>query len=171
MSALVFETFSPTLLNVQAMRLTMLNDMRKVGTKIKKDYESTVSSWSEKPVFEMIISLAGGPQVEVFTLNEIYGYVDKGTKPHLIWAGFYTGKSEHKVLAFASKSTPKTTPGVIGSSAGSIGSVDKHTPYVKHPGGKPRDFSKEIQKKWQPKFRMEMEATMIRVAQASGHAL
>lgn len=171
MSALVITTFSPTLLNIPAMRLAMLNDMRKIGNKIKKDFESTTKGWDTKVEFTVQISLSGGPQVEVSTDNKIYGYVDKGTEAHDIWAGFFTGKSKHKTLAFSSKSTPKTVPGVIGSSAGSVGKVDTFTPYVRHPGGKARGFSKEIQKKWTNKFKAEMEATMIKVAKASGHAI
>lgn len=172
MSALVYKVIKPSRLRVDAMRLQMLNDMRAVGTKIKADYEKTTATWEHKVKFEQQISLSGGPQVEVYTTDEIYGYVDQGTKPHDIWAGYYTGKSNKKVLAFSSQSTPKTIPGVIGSSAGSAGSVDTFRPYVaNHPGTKARNFSKEIEKIWQPRFKREMEATMSRVAKVSGHAL
>jgi len=171
-SALVYKIIKPTRLNVAAMRLQLLNDMRKVGTQIKADFEKTTATWTTKVAFEEQISLSGGPQVEVYTTNKIYGYVDRGTEPHDIWAGFYTGKSDKKVLAFSSKSTPKTIPGVIGSSAGSAGPVDTFRPYVaNHPGTKARNFSKEIEKTWTPKFKRAMEASMSKVTKASGHAL
>ena len=96
MGALVFKIIKPQRLKVDAMRLALLNPMRKVGTGIKADFEKTVSTWKNKPKFDMQISLSPVPQTEVSTVDEIYGYVDKGTKPHLIWAGFYTGKSKHK---------------------------------------------------------------------------
>ena len=171
MGALVFKIIKPQRLKVDAMRLALLNPMRKVGTGIKADYEKTVSTWKNKPKFDMQISLSPVPQTEVSTVDEIYRYVDQGTRPHLIWAGIYTGKSNKKVLAFSGKSTPKTTPGVIGSSGGSRGTVDTFRPYVEHPGGKARNFSKEIEKIWQPKFKRAMEGAMSKVAKASGHAL
>jgi len=170
-SALVFKEIKPQRLRIDAMRLALLNPMRKVGTGIKSDFEKTTATWDHKVKFERQISLAGGPHVEIFTTDEIYGYVDKGTKPHDIWAGFYTGKSDKKVLAFASKSTPKTKPNVIGSFSGSRGRVDTFRPHVRHPGGKPRNFSKEITKKWQPRFKRRMEKAMSQAAKASGHAL
>jgi len=172
MGALVFKIIKPQRLKVDAMRLALLNPMRKVGTGIKADFEKTVSTWKNKPKFDMQISLSPVPQTEVSTVDKIYGYVDQGTKgPYEIWAGYYTGKSNKKNLAFSSKSTPKTTPGVIGSSGGSRGTVDTFRPYVEHPGIKARNFSKEIEKIWQPKFKRAMEGAMSKVAKASGHAL
>ncbi len=171
MSALVIKEIKPSKLRVDAMRLVLLNAVRKTGTGIKADFEKTTATWKNKPKFEQQISLSGGPQVEIYTTDEIYGYVDQGTKPHEIWAGYYTGKSDKKVLAFASKSTPKTKPGVIGSFGGSSGKVDTFRPYVQHPGGAPRNFSKEIQKQWTPKFKRRMEKAMKQAAQASGHAI
>ena len=172
MGALVFKIIKPQRLKVDAMRLALLNPMRKVGTGIKADFEKTVSTWKNKPKFDMQISLSPVPQAEVSTVDKIYRYVDQGTKgPYEIWAGYYTGKSNKKNLAFSSKSTPKTTPGVIGSSGGSRGTVDTFRPYVEHPGIKARNFSKEIEKIWQPKFKRAMEGAMSKVAKASGHAL
>lgn len=171
MSALVYKLYRPKTLKVDAFRLAFLNALRQTGRDIIKDFEKTTATWKNKPVFEMQISLSGGLQVEVYTEDEIYRYVDKGTKPHNIWPGFYTGKSDKKVLAFSSKSTPKTIPGVIGSSAGSVGAVDTFRPYVKHPGTKARRFSEEIQKKWQKIFKTRMEQALKQARIASGHAM
>ena len=173
MSALVIKVLKPSTLRVDAFRLAFLNEMRKVGTEIKADFNKTTKTWTKSPdfKFDVQISLAGGPQVEVYTENEIYGYVDEGTEPHDIWPGFYTGKSKKKVLAFASKSTPKTIPGVIGSGPGSRGKVDTFRPYVQHPGTKARNFSKEIQKIWEPKFKTRMEKALSQARKASGHAI
>jgi hypothetical protein len=171
MSALVYKIIKPQRLRQDAMRLELLNGIRRVTKGVKTDFEKTTSSWDEEVIFEEQISLAGGPQGEVFTTNKIYGYVDKGTPAHDIWAGYYTGKSDKKTLAFSSRSTPKTTPGIIGSGPGSVGKTDTYTPHVRHPGGRPRNFSKEIEKIWQPKFKRETEATMSKVAKASGHSL
>jgi len=172
MSALVIKQIKPTRLKVDALRAQLLNELRAVGVEIKQDFEKTTATWDTKVAFETQISLSGGAQVEVFTTNKIYGYVDQGTEPHEIWAGFYTGKSNKKVLAFSSSSSPKTTPGVIGSGSGSQGPVDTFRPYVaNHPGTKARNFSKGITELWQTKFKRKMEQAMANAAKASGHAL
>ncbi len=170
--AILIKEIKPSRLKVDAMRLELLNAMRKVGTDVKKDYEKTTKTWKHKPEFEVSVSLKPpGPTLIVETDDEIYGYVDKGTKPHLIFAGIYTGKSNKKALAFPSKFGAKTRPGVIGSSAGSSGGPTVLRPYVEHPGTKPRGFEEAIAKIWTPKYKRRMEAAMRKAARASGHAL
>jgi len=169
--ALVIKEIKPAKLRVDKLRLTLLNEMRKVGTEMKQDFEKTTKTWKNKPKFTADISLTPpGPQLMVGTDNEIYGYVSEGTKPHAIFAGIYTGKSNKKALAFPSKSSPKTKPGVIASSGGSRGGTTIVRPYVQHPGIKPRKFEEAIEKIWKPKFKTRMEAAMRKVAQESGHA-
>ena len=170
--AILIKEIKPSRLKVDAMRLELLNEMRKVATQVKKDYEKTTKTWKHKPKFDVNISLKPpGPVLIVETDDEIYRYVDKGTKPHLIFAGIYTGKSDKKVLAFGSKFGAKTKPGVIGSSAGSSGGKTVLRPYVQHPGTKPRKFEEAITKIWTPKYKRQMEKAMGKAAKASGHAL
>lgn len=169
---ILIKEIKPSRLKVDALRLELLNEMRKVATEVKKDYEKTTKTWKHKPKFEMDVSLKPpGPTLIVETDDEIYRYVDKGTKPHLIWAGIYTGKSNKKVLAFPSKFSPKTKVGVIGSTAGSSGGDMVRRPYVEHPGNKPRGFEEAIEKIWKPKYKRRMEGAMRKAARASGHAL
>ena len=165
------KTIKPKKLQDKAMRLALLNAMDKFGTVVKKDFQGTTSTWKHKPVFEVQRSLrqAAGPILFVFTQDKIYGYVDKGTRPHEIWAGYYTGKSEHKTLAFPSAFTPKTTPGSLKSGPGSSGGDTVFTPYVEHPGSKPRGFTKIIAKEDLPKYKRAMEAAMKAARQASGN--
>lgn len=164
---IVAKAIKPKRLNDKAMRLTLLNAVRKAGTQIKKDYEGTTKTWKRKPKFETLVSLKGGPTILVYTSNEIYGYVDRGTRggegegpTYEIWAGYYTGKSEAKVLAFPSMFTPKTKRGSLESGSGSSGEVDTFRPYVEHPGIKSRDFTKTIKKTREPWFKRQMEAAM-----------
>ena len=170
--AILIKEIKPSRLKVDAMRLELLNAMRKVGTDVKKDYEKTTKTWKHKPKFEVSVSLKPpGPTLIVETDDEIYGYVDKGTRPHLIFAGIYTGRSSKRALAFPSKFGAKTRPGVIGSSAGSSGGPTVIRPYVQHPGTKARGFEEAIAKIWTPKYKRQMERAMSRAAKASGHAL
>jgi len=169
--AIVGKVIKPSRLKDDAMRLKLLNAMRKAGTQIKRDFEATVATWEEKPKFEELISLTGpGPVVLIGTDDEIYRYVNDGTRPHEIWAGAYTGKSDKTVLAFSSQFVPKTQPGIIGSNPGFVGERDTFVPMVNHPGTEARNFDKVIQKKREPWFKRQMEGAMSEARQASGHA-
>jgi len=165
MSALVYKIIKPSRLREDALRLTLLNEVRKVGTQIKADFEKTTATWDHKVVFEEQISLSGGPQVEVYTTDKIYGYVDRGTRPHII------RPVKAKALRFQSGYKAKTMPGVIGSQGGGSFGDTVFSKGVQHPGNAPRNFSKEIEKAWTPKFKRAMEAAMSQAAKASGHAL
>jgi len=143
---------------------------KKAVNGIEGDFEKTTKHWKHDVPFEKLVALPP-PAVEVMvaTDDEIYNYVVKGTPPHEIWAGAYTGKSDKTVLAFSSQFVPKTQPGIIGSNPGFVGERDTHTPYVEHPGTEARDFDKIIQKDWEPKFKRLMEGAMREAARASGH--
>jgi hypothetical protein len=73
---------------------------------------------------------------EIFTTNEIYGYVSGGTRPHIIRA------KNKRYLAFG-PSSAKTRPGSLESGAGSRGPADTFRQQVRHPGTDPRDFDKQ----------------------------
>ena len=167
----LFKEIKPSRLRIDALRLELLNAIRKVGRATRREFEATIKNWKHKVKFEMMISLKDGPTALVTTDDEIYRYVDEGTRAHDIWAGSYTGKSRKKVLAFPSSSTPKTRPGSLKSGPGHRGKADVFTPYVRHPGTKARNFSGQIKKKMTPRFKREMERAMVKAAKKSGHAI
>ena len=151
-------------------RREFYNAMKRCATQVKRDYKKTTQSWSHQPEFKESVSIAGpGPILQVWTEDLIYKFVDEGTKPHEIWAGIYTGKSDKKVLAFGSKFTPKTQPRVLGSGPGFSGGDVLFRPFVEHPGTKAREFSEMIQKDWEPRFKREMEATLREAVKTSGY--
>ena len=165
------KAIKPKKIKAKEIRLPLLNEQRKIGKEIRKDFERTVNTWKKKPKFEILISLAKGQiTVAVVTDSEIYRYVDEGTKPHDIWAGFYTGKSEAKVLVFPGTFSAKTIPGVLDAREGSSGGDLVFTPYVRHPGIKARKFSKKIQKKWKKRYKKRMLKALKIGVKKSGHA-
>ena len=54
---IVVKAIKPSRLREDAMRLELLNAMRRVGTGIKKDFEATTKTWKHKVKFEQLISL------------------------------------------------------------------------------------------------------------------
>lgn len=131
-----------------------------IGKEIKKDFEKTTRTWKNKPLFiARTFNNAEGISVEVSTTNEVYGYVDKGTKPHII------RPRRAKRLNFSSKFKPKTKPHVIGSTAGMQGKRDVFAKVVHHPGNEAREFSRDIQAAWQPKLKTRIERVITQTAQ------
>ncbi len=139
---IVIETkvIKPAKLRIDEVRLELLNALGREGTAIKQEYEKTVRTWQHKPKFEQQISLAKGEAaVLVGTDDKVFGYVDLGTRPHIIVP------KRAGLLRFQSGYKAKTAPGVIGSSAGGkFGSV-VYSRIVHHPGTVARNFSKIIQ--------------------------
>lgn len=118
-----------------------LNDVIQTA---KRDFEKTVATWSKKPTFNVRRASASKLEAQVFTANEIYGYVVRGTKPHQIHV------KNAPALKFKSGFTSKTMPRKITSRRGnSFGSwVSKRS--VQHPGTEARDFDIVIAKELQP---------------------
>lgn len=115
----------------------------------KADFGVTTQTWKERPDF----TIESKPGVRtVSTDNEIYGYVDEGTKPHVI------APKNKRALRFAVPSSAKTIPNYIGSRPGGQGSftVIRRKP-IRHPGTEARNFAKKIQEKWQQQLPITLQ--------------
>lgn len=159
----IFKPIKPANLRVGRIRLELLNGLRKVGRGMVKDYKKTVAKWKgEKPTFKFKISLkSGGPRVTVEAGGSEFGqqkwkWVSEGT--------------DVRFATMTPDFSPKTMPGVIGSSAGSGGLLFVNTSRPK-PGIEAREFNKQIQEKWTPEFFAIMNDAMARGAKLSGHSL
>lgn len=118
------------------------------GAKI--DFHATTTTWEHQPDFA--ITEPSADRRVVGTDDEIYKFVTKGTKPHVIVA--HGGG-----LAFPGGGfRPKSRPRVIGSNKGSKGGAVIVRPKVNHPGTAPREFEEAIAEKW----RAELPKTMQR---------
>lgn len=114
--------------------------MRDAAEAVKKDFDLTTQGWNHD--VEFTIEEAGDYDLTVSTDDEIWGWVDEGTDPHIIMP------KKAKRLRFATGGTPKTRVGSIISGAGARGSTVVFRGAVRHPGTKARDFSGQIAKKW-----------------------
>lgn len=168
---IVSKAIKASRLKDEAMRMELLNAMRRFGTLAKKEYEKTTETWENKPKFDSIVSLSGdGPTVVTGVSGggkaaEIYRYVDEGTRPHMIFP-----KGDYP-LAFQSGYNPKTAPNIIGSKAGGSYGDMVYARGVMHPGTEARNFDKAIEKEMKPRFKREMEEAMRKAAKASGHGV
>ena len=68
-----------------------------------------------------------------------------------------------RALAFQAGSTPKTTPGVIGSGPGGASGPLVLTQVVRHPGGRPRRFDAAVVKEMTPRAIRRLQAAIDRI--------
>lgn len=168
--ATVFKAIKPQRLKEDVFRLSMLNAMRKFGTELKHEYQKTTSTWSHQPKWEVLVSLSGSLfTVLVDTSDKIFAYVDRGTGEAAGHGGKYPiTPKKGKSLHFREGFVAKTVPGVVGSLPGTSGS-GKHVfrRLVMHPGIKPRDFTKNIEKVYRGKFKKYMQEAVADFAKSS----
>lgn len=146
----------------QEMHATALGIM----TNMLRDYEKTTRTWEHEVDFKGVVNDKPAEiSVEVSTQDKIYGYVDKGTKPHIIRA------KRSPRLFFKSRYRSKTTPRVINSHRGGSSGKTVVAKVVHHPGTEAREFTHTIQAKYQPKLKKEMDKAITRAAKKSGHSI
>lgn len=124
------------------------------ANEIRLEFEKTVESWNEKPEFK--VETAQNVR-QIYTVNEIYTYVNDGTKPHEILP------VRAHALRFITGGSPKTVPGFIGSGSGAVGSETVFSRGVNHPGTVARDFDVAIQEEWTERLPERMQAVINQV--------
>lgn len=126
-------------LSARQLARVVENQLNMSALAVKVDYEVTSQTWKHQPSFT--ITSSPGERI-IGTSDEIYGYVDDGTRPHVI------RPRRAKRLRFSPGGRAKTSPGQIRSGAGRKGSGVVFAKQVNHPGTKARNFSKAIAEKW-----------------------
>jgi hypothetical protein len=125
--------------NAPKLTRALENGLEGAAKDVQVDLQVTTQTWTTKPVFTIKRRVAGRA---ISTDDEIYGFVNDGTKPHVIAP---RGK---KVLTFGVGGSAKTAPRVIGSQSGSRGATIVRAKVVHHPGTEAREFDETIGKKW-----------------------
>lgn len=166
--AIVMKAVLPKLLKQDAIRLALLNPMRKTGTDIRQDFDKTTRTWEDKPRFTITRNLnsrEGFLRVWVWTEHQHFIWVNEGTRAH------YVPKFGKATMAFR-KYKAKTRVRVIESGAGGrFGPTIVRTGRWKVSGIKAREFDKVLKKKWQPQFEDRMIKAMAEARMSSGHAI
>lgn len=141
-TARFMKPIAPKKLRVDKVRLSLLNQLRKEGRRIVKEFEKTVATWDEKPSFKFLIGLGSSDASVIIgptgpaRIVEIYGYVNNGTPPHQIPTHIGGG-----LLHFQRGYNAKTSPGIIGSTPGGSFGEWASKEVVDHPGIVPRNFT------------------------------
>lgn len=140
-----FKVFVPKDLGLKATKSAVRNALKNTAKNVQVDFKVVTQTWEHKPDFaEKDISNGSQIGVEVSTDDAIFGYVEEGTRPHII-----TPKRARVLFIPGVNYRPKTRPGYIGSNKGGRDNTFVYTKLVRHPGTKAREFSQTIAKKWQ----------------------
>jgi len=126
---------------------------KEVKPALIKSHNLIVADWKNKPVFKARKYISAERiAVTVFPTGpaaEIYGYVDRGTKPHIIAA------KNAPFLSFRTGYSPKTlaNPARTVSGGGTSSGPRVYAKVVHHPGSEAREFSKVIAEDILPDFK------------------
>jgi len=113
--------------------------MKEATKEALKDFEKTTRGWEHNVSFS--VTEQGNGEYLIGTNDEIWKYVDEGTRPHTI-------RPRGRFLKFAPGSKAKTKPGGLISGSGVPGSGVVFARVVRHPGTKARLFSQQIARRW-----------------------
>ncbi len=127
------------LIDVRAQGLAVDNALDMASAAIKVDFNVTTRTWEKRPEFVIEKEKYGR---HIFTTNEIYGYVERGTPPHRI------EPRNASALRFQSGYKRKSVVGVIASRQGGPYGPVVYSQGVDHPGYEGTGDAATIQKKW-----------------------
>lgn len=124
---------------------------------IVEDWESDVSFQARRIVKANYIAINTYP---VGSDKEVWEFVDKGTKPHVIRS------KNPKGMRFKTGYKPKTLPNParLASGGGVSSGSWRAAKIVNHPGSKARNFEKVLGKDYQPKFSRDTNNAFKRAA-------
>jgi hypothetical protein len=168
-SALQIKVIKPARFKDEAFKAAIQAAAKEVADEMVLDFRETTRPWKHKVKFEEVIAVDPNVEILVGTDDEVFGFVNNGTKPHAI----FPRKAKALAFQWGGKGSyrPKTKPKVIGSTPGGPSGPKVALPYVQHPGTDAREFDVTIEKKWKPRFKRLMEAAMSEAAKASGHGI
>jgi hypothetical protein len=134
------------------MKAVMDKEIQRETRSVLREYEITTGTWKRKVKFQ--VTIVGLATASIGTDNEIYGYVDKGTRPHII------RPKTAKALRFNTVFRAKTIPNQLRTRAGMSGPPVAHALEVHHPGNEPRNFTKTIAKRSEARFSKNIAKAM-----------
>lgn len=145
--AIKFRAILPTYYDESAFVAAAERVLSKTGKDFREGFEQSVDGWEHQVKFDTQTQINGRQaRVIVGTNDEIYGYVNHGTKPHDI-----RPKNKGR-LNFRTGYRAKTRRGSLRSGPGGASGGWVSAKKVKHPGTEPRNFDEEVVRRTKPKF-------------------
>jgi hypothetical protein len=144
-----FRTITPSLLPQKVFDAAFEKASREMEKDVKGAFEDRTASWKHKPVWRGYVRIDSSKiYISVGTADEIFKFVDQGTKAHII------RPVRAKVLHWI---TPK--------------GEDAFAKEVHHPGNKAQNISKDIHDIWVGMMPDYYDKYLVEAIQESGHAM
>lgn len=146
-------------LGAAALGRAVKNALNAAAKGAQADFGVTARTWGHKVTFTID---ASDPDRRVVSTNDaIYGFVDKGTRPHII-----RPRRGGRLSWIGTAYRAKTTPGQIKSGQGGNNNTIVHTKLVQHPGTEARRFSIVIRDKWAKQMIVHMHTGLVAATKA-----
>lgn len=134
----------------------------KTANLVERDLKSTTRTWTHQPKFSVnILPTNVDYTIIAGTDDEIYSYVDAGTRPHPI------RPKRSKYLRFTSGYRSKTRVNIIGSREGGSFGDEVFSKGVNHPGFAGRNFLAQIARRRQVTLEQEISQAIAKVMRQS----
>ncbi len=127
-------------LNSEKAQKKIRQEFKKLGEIAKAEFEKSTQDWTNKPKFQIRETAT---DVYIFTDNEIYGYVNNGTKAHYVTTPMVAVGG---AMQFKTGYIPKTQVGNIHSNSGGADGAYVYSKGHYNRGIKPRRFDKLVPK-------------------------
>ena len=132
----------------------IVKEQRREARNVQREYEQVTRTWKNQPDFEITEK---DKNIYVETKDKVFGYIDKGTKPHIIKPKRPGYPLRFNTRGFRSKSVPNK----LTARAGSPAKPPESRPmFVKHPGFPPRRFTIMIRIRSQARFKKNMDKAL-----------
>ena len=133
--------------------------LKETAQEVKQDLEAVTKTWKHKVKFTVrVVKRRGRLGITVSTKDKIFGFVNYGTKPHII------RPRVARALKFQRGYKAKTRPGFIGSSGGGSSGKTIFTKYAQHPGSEARKFDVAIARRRQKSLHTRMNTAFAEAA-------
>lgn len=126
--------------SVTKMTRAVIDAINQETETIESDFQKTTRTWKTVVRFRILKAQREGDALigASGTDNVIYGYVTRGTRPHII------RPRRARALRFQRGYSAKTRRGLIGSATGGSFGATVFSQGVKHPGNEGREFEEQI---------------------------
>lgn len=150
MARSTFRSISPSLLDPNLFRKAFEDASREMEKDVKGAFIDATSGWKHKPVWRGYVRLtADDIYISVGTADQIFKFVDEGTKAHVI------RPVKAKMLHWVDTASGE----------------DRFAKEVHHPGTKAQNISKEIREIWLGLMPEYFDKYLYAAIQKSGHEL
>lgn len=166
-----FNFVRPKPLNTKGMDDVWIAYANLMGRLIAKDFTNLTRYWP-RPVFFTHRVKSGRKRITIQIVpaqpnskgTEIWFYLDRGTRPHII-------RARKGFLAFLNEYQAGSRPNSLLVGPTKAGGRMIFARQVHHPGTKPRNWSKLMMKKWKKEMSNKSGQLTFDLVKASGHAI